>query len=707
MHQPYYRNPFTRKFELPWARLHGIKDYYGMVALLRDFPGIKATYNLVPSLLDQIESYLSGEQDMFQEIFLKDVRRLTPEEVRFMVRHFFSANYDHHIKPYTNYRRLLEKKNRYNAEGERQPLWEKIFHIDELRDLQVWFQLTHFDEEYKQKDERVQRLMAKTEHFTEADKREVEALELEILGKIIPEYRELSKRGQVELSTTPYYHPILPLLVDPQEGREANPGLPEYELHFNWREDARYQLTEALDYMEKTFGCRPQGIWPSEGSLSMEVLEILESLGIKWTATDEANLARSLGTEIRRDGRFNVRNPDVLYRPYRLRGQELNIFFRDHHLSDLIGFHYQKVPYERAAHDLVERLTQVPPSGEGDYVVPIILDGENAWEYYTNSGRDFLREFFRLVQEDERLETVTFSEAVSSGIEAGELTHLCSGSWINANFDIWIGDEDDRKGWKLLEKTKNAVAEHGGELTGEQRKLIREYLSIAQGSDWFWWFGKENYTPDLDIFDRLFRQNLKKVFEVLGREVPVEFKQPIPSVMNGGGRAEIAVQLPTGEVKPTLDGKVGHFFEWLGAGRIKVGNIGGAMNISHPLVEMIYFGFDGQTFYFRVDTNPPGEAMQLFKNGYSLDIVMKKGKLRMRFPVNPSMSTPHPHIKTAAAETIESAVPLKSMTLQEGDEFQFQLEWRFQGDLFQVIPFDDYFTLNVPTKRDYSRHWFV
>ena len=531
MHQPFYKNPYTQKNELPWVRLHGLKDYYGMVALLEDFPRVKATYNLVPSLLTQLEGYCRGERDIFQDIFIKDAQSLQIEEIHFLVRHFFSANPRNLIHPWPRYRYLFEKKSQQQSSGFTP--WEKIFNTSELRDLQVWFQLCHFDEIYKAGDARVKELIKKGENFSETDKKQLEEVEMELLAKIIPVYKKFSDSGQVELSTSPYYHPILPLLVNPQEGRIANPGLPGYDLHFNWREDAVFQLESALDYMEKTFGKRPGGIWPAEGSLSMEVLKILDNMNIRWTATDELNLSRSLGIPIDRDQQSILIDPGVLYKPYAVKdgGIDIKIFFRDRHLSDLIGFHYQETPYEKAAADLVDRIKRSGMKVPGDHhiVVPIILDGENAWEYYPNNGRDFLKEFFRLVMEDDALEMVTFSEALDMGIEPGVISYLSPGSWVNGNFDTWIGDEEDRKAWQLLEETKRAVEKEEQQtgLSEEQKKAARQYISIAQGSDWFWWFGKENYTPDKYIFDNLFRKNLQKVYDILGKDIPAAFTTPI------------------------------------------------------------------------------------------------------------------------------------------------------------------------------------
>lgn len=709
MHQPVYKNPYTQQTELPWVRLHGLKDYYGLVALLNDFPRIKATYNLVPCLLTQIEGYCRGQRDIFQDIFIKDAQSLEIEEIHFLVRHFFSANHRNLIRPWPRYQYLLEKKNRYQKTLDTP--WEKVFTASELRDLQVWFQLCHFDEIYKRDDQRLKELIRKGENFTEADKKQVEKLEMELLAKIIPGYKKFSDSGQIELCTTPYFHPILPLLVNPQEGRIANPGLPEYDLHFNWTEDAVFQLESALDYMEKTFGQRPRGIWPSEGSLSMAVVKILDKMNIQWTATDELNLSRSLGIPIDRDQQFNLKNPHVLYKPYLVKDSGINIkiFFRDRYLSDLIGFHYQETPHEKAAADLVDRIKRsgMKVSGGHDIVVPIILDGENAWEYYPNNGRDFLKEFFRLITEDEHLETVTFSEVLDMGIEPGVLSHLSSGSWVNGNFDIWIGDEEDRKAWKLLEKTKKAIEKEEQQtgLSEDQKKEIREYISIAQGSDWFWWFGRENYTPDLHIFDNLFRKNLQKIYDILGKDIPGAFSTPIANHLR---TESMAIIPPSQRIHPRIDGRVGSYYEWLYAGHIDVRAISGAINITNLLVDTLYYGFDKRNFYLRVDT--PGDADSYFQEGYSLDIIILKAGVQKRLPINYSTAGYDPgllNIETAIDDIIELGIPLKVLNLREGSSFDLQLEWRFNGDHFQAIPAHDYFRLTVPKDKDYAQFWMV
>jgi alpha-amylase/alpha-mannosidase (GH57 family) len=337
MHQPCYRNPVSGKFDLPWLRLHALKDYFGMVHILEEFPSLRLTFNLVPSLLEGLEHYLGGDSDAFGELFRKPAADLAPDEVRFLVRHFFSIQHENHIKPYARYDSLYRKKMKHLGQHP-DPEWRRIFSVAELRDLQVWFQLTYLDEFYKSGDARVTALLRRGRNFSENDKDTLAAVENEILRRVVPEYRKFLENGQIELCTSPFYHPILPLLLDPQAGRKANPGLAPYDLDFNWEEDAREQLRSALELMERVFGARPRGIWPPEGGLSEGVLRLLAGSGIAWTASDEEILGRSLARPLARNAGLMATDPGTLYSPYVLAGLPLKIFFRDHLLSDLIGF---------------------------------------------------------------------------------------------------------------------------------------------------------------------------------------------------------------------------------------------------------------------------------------------------------------------------------------------------------------------------------
>ena len=704
MHQPFYQNAHSKKFALPWLRLHALKDYFGMVHILEEFPSLHLTFNLVPSLLAQLQLYLSGAGDEFLDVFRKPASDLNPEEVQFLVRHFFSIQHENHIKPYRRYDALYQKKMKRLGQ-QADPDWRKVFTTAELRDLQVWFHLTYFDESYKNEDPRVGALLHQGQNFSESDKQTVSAVGDEILERIIPEYRKFQDQGRIELSTSPFYHPILPLLLDPQAGKKANPGLAPYDLDFNWEEDAWAQLQDALGLMQKTFGARPRGIWPPEGGLSEAVLRLLEKAGIAWTASDEEVLSRSLPRPLERDAGMVSNDPGALYSTYSLAGSPLKIFFRDHMLSDLIGFYYQKFPATDAAADLFRRVKAIAQAGPDGLTIPIILDGENAWEFYPRSGRDFLRAFYRLVTQDPDIETVTFSAALDR--PGRELQKLKSGSWINGNFDIWIGDRDDQRAWELLKGARDTYRAAKGNLGDGQVREIEELLHIAQGSDWFWWYGKENYTPDIDIFDGLFRSNLQKIYQVLGSPVPQGLLTPIPQSTPAD---HLLVVQPQDYLEARIDGDDSDYFEWLDAGRVDILSYGGAMNIANPLVKTLYFGFSRDHIFLRIDTKK--NARTYFENGFTLHLQLQCGAQQWlggislqgkdlvleNFPAG---------MAGAVGKIIEMAIPFSILNLGEGGEFRLQMHWSFNGQPFQAIPARESITLRVPDARDYAAYWQV
>jgi alpha-amylase/alpha-mannosidase (GH57 family) len=704
MHQPFYRNAGSGAFDLPWLRLHAIKDYFGMVHLLEDFPGLRLTFNLVPSLLAGLDFYRAGTTDPFQDVFRKEAAQLGPAECDFLVRHFFAIQHDNHIRPFRRFEALYQKKmSRLAQDGA--PDWRRVFSAAELRDLQVWFQLSQVDEFYKDNDARIRALLARGQGFSEDDKAVLDAVEAEILERIVPEYKRRQDSGQIELCTSPFYHPIMPLLLDPQQGRKANPGLPEYELEFDWEDDLRAQLQSGLDLMEKTFGRRPSGIWPPEGSLCERTLEVLDSLGVAWTASDERVLGRSLPQPLERDSRFEIASPETLYRPYRLGGRAPVIFFRDQILSDLIGFYYQKFPAGEAAADLYRRIKDIARSSPQSLTIPIILDGENAWEFYPGSGRAFLREFYGLLAADDEIETVTFSRAAEG--PAADLAKLRAGSWINANFDIWIGDREDQRGWEFLKLAKDAIMEARGDLRPEQAAEVEELLHIAQGSDWFWWYGRENYTPDIAIFDNLFRQNLIRIFQVLGRPVPEALTLPIAGAAHA---RQLDIAPPRDHLEVRIDGRISDFFEWRDAGRIDIHSYGGAMNIANPIVKTLYFGFTPEQFLLRIDTKK--DALTYFENGFSLRVSVRcrenswLGEFAKKATETVLQNTTG-GAQGAVGRIIELQVPAAFLGAGAGSVIALQLEWSFQSRPFQAIPASGALELKVPEARDYAAYWQV
>ncbi len=704
MHQPCYRNPQNGNFELPWLRLHALKDYYGMVHLLEEFPNLRLTFNLVPSLLAGLEAYQAGATDSYQEIFNKPADALNREQSNFLVQHFFAIQHENHIKPFRRFDALYQKKMARLAQTAA-PDWRQYFSPADLRDLQVWFQLSYCDEFYKNNDPRVKALIAQGQSFSEADKATVRAVENEILGRIVPEYKKFQDRGQAELCTSPFYHPIMPLLLDPQQGRKANPSLPAYDLEFDWEDDLRAQLDTALAMMEKTFGRRPRGIWPSEGGISERVIQILAQTGIDWTASDEHVLSRSLPRELERNSRFEVTTPELLYRPYRLASAPLRIFFRDQLLSDLIGFYYQKFPAADAAADLVRRIRDIARSTDQELTIPIILDGENAWEFYPHSGRDFLREFYRLLSLDDEIETVTFSQALDS--PCLELSRLKAGSWINANFDIWIGDREDQRAWEFLKQAKDAFTAARDSLDQEQVKAVENLLHISQGSDWFWWYGRENYTPDIAVFDNLFRQNLIKIYYILQQPVPEALARPIAEAAHA---ERLVIGQPQDYLDALIDGRISDFFEWLDAGRIDINSYGGAMNIANPIVKTMYFGFDAAHIYLRIDTKK--DARTYFENGFSLRISLQSEKKLWQGTIakkeqQVALDGFSDAARGAVGRIIEIKLPLSLLAVGQGGIFKLKLEWSFDGRPFQSIPYGDPIGITVPDDRAYAANWQV
>jgi alpha-amylase/alpha-mannosidase (GH57 family) len=704
MHQPCYRNPGSGRFDLPWLRLHALKDYFGMVHLLEEFPGLRLTFNLVPSLLAGLQQYLQGGSDVFADLFRKPAADLAPDEVQFLVRHFFSIQHENHIKPHRRYDLLYRKKMDCLARSA-DPDWGQVFSTAELRDIQVCFQLAYIDESYRVGDSRVAALLRQGKDFSENDKETLVAVEREILERIVPEYRKFQDNGQAELCTSPFYHPILPLLLDPQAGRKANERLAPYDLDFNWEEDARAQLQNGLDLMERTFGVRPRGIWPPEGSVSEGTLHLLARAGIAWTASDEEVLSRSLPRPLERDARLAATDPAALYSPYVLAGLPVKIFFRDHLLSDLIGFYYQKFPARDAAADLLSRIKAIAASSADGLTVPIILDGENAWEFYPGSGREFLRAFYGLVSSDQEIETVTFSQAAAA--PARELARLKCGSWINGNFDIWIGDREDQKAWELLKAARDAFSAEKCRLTAEKIAEIEGCLHVAEGSDWFWWYGRENYTPDIDIFDSLFRLNLQKIYEVLGAPVPAGLLLPVPAAIPAN---RLLVVPPRDAMSARVDGEASDYFEWLDAGRVDILSYGGAMNIANPLVKTLYFGFDRDHLFLRVDTKK--HARTYFETGFALRFSITgaaagwQGEIGFAGSAAEMKGIPAGSA-AAVGRIIECRVPLSALGAFVGGEIQLQMFWSFNGQPFQTIPAGAPLRLKVPGAKDYAAYWQV
>jgi alpha-amylase/alpha-mannosidase (GH57 family) len=497
MHQPFYKDVSRNAYVMPWAYLHGSKDYYGMAAVAREFPDVHQTFNLVPSLLMQLEDYAAGKaRDASFDLAFKPAADLTTTERAQVVQQLFPVPLRTMIEPFPRYHQLWEMR-----EAGRE------FELEDYRDIQTWWTLVWLDHDLRPED-----LVRKNRGFSESDKEGLRRLTLETIGNIIPAYRKAQNEGTIEISTTPFYHPILPLLID---SRVDDPHVP---VATGFREDAREQLWRARQFMRERFGVLPNGLWPSEGSVSDDVLALVAAEGFEWVATDEGILAKS-GVHLDNDRQR-------LFKPYSRHG--VTMFFRDRGLSDLIGFHYMHGAARDSAGDLVRRLREMP---EGSHV-SIILDGENPWDYYPASGRDFLRFLFDGIAREDGLEAVTFSEACRR-LKPEPLHWLAPGSWANANFSIWIGHPEDHEAWRWIVQAREALMAKRGKVSEEAWDRAYEELLVAEGSDWMWWFGNDFSSDSDPVFDALFRQHIVNIYRLIDEPAPPGIDRPIKKSLAG------------------------------------------------------------------------------------------------------------------------------------------------------------------------------
>jgi alpha-amylase/alpha-mannosidase (GH57 family) len=604
MHQPQYRDPETGRYVLPWTRLHALKDYWGMVAMLKDFPRFHATFNVVPSLGMQLEEYASGEfHEPWFSLAFKAAEELTREDKAEILARAFQVN---HERLMSRWPRFVELYEWSQPAGGAQAI--ASFTLRDWRDIQLLSQLAWMEESWFEKDSVVSRLANKGKEFTENDKAALKAKQLELLGLVLPEYRAAAQSKQVELSTTPFYHPILPLVCDSDIARVANPSTPLPRRAYRHPEDAREQLRRAREYHERVFGAQPAGLWPSEGSVSDQALTIALEEGFQWFGTDEGVLGRTLNAGFFRDSKGVPANGDRLYQPLRVQlgGKSITGLFRDHHLSDLIGFVYSRMSGKDAAADLHGRLRELGERVESTHPLTIclFLDGENAWEYYPGNGREFLREFYGRIQGDQDFHALTASEAIAAAGNIPTNTGIFPASWINANFDVWIGHSEDVAAWELLWDAREAYGQavdarkqgRDGAPTETALKEAQESMLAAEGSDWCWWYGPEHSTANDAEFDALYRKHLTAVYLAIGQVAPQELAKPIKR------QPEHALQLaPTSFLKVSVDGRDSSYFEWLGAGLYSPERRGGAMHGRTFYLHELRYGFEESRFCVRVD----------------------------------------------------------------------------------------------------------
>ncbi len=501
---------------MPWVRLHGVKDYLDMALILEKYPLIKQTFNIVPSLMGQVEDYLNRTvKDKFLILSYKPAAELTHDDKAFIRENFFSINKDKVIAYHPRYYDLYIKKHKGSE-----------FNTQDYLDLQVWFNLSWIDPYFRESTPELRDIARKARFYSEEDKHIVLERHVAILEDILPVYKKLKLSGQLEVTVTPYYHPILPLLYNTKIAKEAYTKAVLPEINFSYPQDAVAQIDSAIEFYRQKFGSKPQGMWPSEEAVCEHIVPFFIQSGINWIVTDEAILFKSL--------KKKTRDTRLIYQPHLLRRKDgdLNIIFRDRNLSDLIGFVYNRWPAKAAVDDFMKHLENIAKtfSAEGgsasggkdeDILVCLAMDGENAWEYYTNDGHDFLELLYQRLSEAKFLKTTTPAEYLKEHAATHQIPRLAAGSWIFAEFGKWIGNPHKVRAWECLALARQEL-EHMREKGQAITELAWKQIHIAEGSDWFWWYG-ENHAD----FDKLFRMHLSNFYTMIGKAIPEYLKNPI------------------------------------------------------------------------------------------------------------------------------------------------------------------------------------
>lgn len=609
-HQPLYKDPVENYYYLPWVRLHAIKDYYDMLIWVEKYPELKLNFNFVPSLMIQLEDYAENAIDKHLELTLKPVSELTQEDKIYILKTFFNCNYATMVAPYKRYKELFEMRGgRVNDEE----LYRKIkyFNKQDWLDLQVWSNLVWFDPYWRKTDNEIKTLFNKERNFNEEDKHVMVKKQRWICGQILKKLKQLQDENKIEVSFSAFYHPILPLLCDPTKAKVSNSKIVLPKNAVPLTEDAEQQIVLGKQCYEEKLGCPVKGFWPSEGSVSDDIIPLLSKHGIKWFATDEEILKKSIYLQKK------VYPPhEVIYKHYQVKttnNQSIYVIFRDREISDNIGFVYYRWNYIDAVKDMENKLKyiydKVYINNNNDVaLVSIILDGENCWENYINDGEDFLNELYKMLTSNKLFKTVRISDFIDSYPTTESLTTLWPGSWINANYNIWIGHVEDNTAWEYLYKTrdflKNYIITHP-EIDPNIKNSCWQEIYIAEGSDWYWWFGEEHYTAQSDIFDYLFRKHLKNIYLLLNQSPPDYLDVPIKLSFK-----KVEFQLPSDFISPTIDGKLSSYFEWSQAG--KWVPMYSSMHHTKTVISSLYFGFDLENLYIRLDYNKENVEENLY-----------------------------------------------------------------------------------------------
>ena len=581
---------------MPWSRLHAVKDYLDMALFLDKFPSLKLNFNVVPALMDSVIDYCNGKHDIHSELTVTDVETMTDEEKAFVLNNFFSPKFETMLYKSENYKNLYQK--RYAKDF----CDLKDFNNQEISDLMALFNLVWIDPTHFNRYPRLNELWNKQYNYTLDERVEIIEIQRQIMREIIPTYRKFIAEGRIELSTSPYYHPVLPILADVKNATKSvltTEGLPS---SLGMIEDARYQIKQALDRVEEILGARPKGIWPPELCIGVKTLDLLAKEGVEWTISDECILSKSINFDFIRDFKGNLNDPYHLLKvyEYQTKTNPINIVFRDRSIPNLINFEYAGIDSKMAANDLYDKIkvmqNKILVSPDDEHLLTIALDGENCWENYQNDGNDFLENLYGLFEKDESIETVLVSDYISKDFHKKPLSKISSGSWIDKTFQYWIGEPTKNKAWTYLKDAKDTYENFAKENPDfPNLHIAHRELMIAEGSDWFWWYGEPNNSGQDYVFDYMFRERLKNIYIALNIQPPEYLNESLIT------KIELPFKHPTGAISPRMDGYLDSYDDWYHSGNISL--LDGPVFRENKNVDKIHFGCDDKNVYFRLHVN--------------------------------------------------------------------------------------------------------
>ncbi|MEA3325989.1 MAG: glucodextranase DOMON-like domain-containing protein [Chloroflexota bacterium] len=704
-HQPLYYKDTEGIYTRPWVRAHATKDYLDMAQKVAEFEDIHVSFNFTPSLIRQLNDLSSGAKDKYWVLGEKSVSELTDADKRFILERFFDANWTNIIGCYPRFQALLNKRGGSDEASIQAAL--DSFTDQDFLDLQVWFNLAWFDPAYLAEAPLVS-LVEKGEGFDESDKEILFTKVLEVLRLVIPYHKHLQDSGQIEVTTTPYGHPILPLIFDNQLALVGNPSADMPSMRFSYPQDADVHLAKSVDMYEENFGRGVRGLWPGEGSVAQEIVPLIAGAGYTYMQSGEPVLAKSLGiNSFTRDSQGFVLEADDLYRPYMVgdeSGNQVAIFFRDWTLSDSIGFVYTGMSGEEGSADLVSHLEAIQVDfiengTPGPHIVSIILDGENAWEYYPNDGNDFLKALYQKLSESESLQMVTPSEYLEMFPEQRILDDLFPGAWFSANYDTWIGETEEAIAWNYLAQVREDLAQfETGEITVDENALAAafDFMYLAEGSDWFWWYGDDQDSGQDSYFDEGFRALLAGVYQSLGEEVPLFLQVLIIQAQ------PVTATRPFSTVStPKIDGISDAAWDSAAYYQIDVDSI----------IKGVYATLDKENIYLRLDVSQPlvDEEVGFYFNitdsdqntsafgddqetmlGFNANKLIKwtgDGSVDIFEVIDEGWDVVEPGVGSAANSdtSIEISLPLVSLgELSAGDRLKFNVVFGSDGDIVPV-----------------------